>query len=273
VVLCASRQPDFWCEQDAAFMQSVARWIGMLTQRTELIQDASRNAVEQGRRDVADELVTVLAHDLRNYLAPLDWRLRVVRRRAERDGRGADVGDLDTTLRGLERLGSLISDLLDVARVDQGVFSIDVQPLPLLALLEDTAVTLETPEHPIAVEAAEEVLVLADPMRIRQCVENLLANAIKHSPRHGKVRVVLSRQRQQEGEWAAIDVIDEGAGVPEHMLPTLFDRYVKGAKSIGLGLGLYLAKRIVVMHGGELSVEPKPGPGAQFRLTLPIHAD
>lgn len=270
VLLIASAQPHFWDEQDAAFMHSVARWIGVLTQRTELVQDASRTAVEQGRLEVADELVTVLAHDLRNYLAPLDLRLRVVRRRAEREQRGADVSDLDTTLKGLARLGTLIGDLLDVARVDQGVFSIDVQPLPLLALLEDTAATLETPEHAILVEAASEVVALADPSRIRQCIENLLANAIKHSPRHGKVRVVLSQKEEETRSCAVVEVIDEGLGVPEHLLSTLFERYAKGARSVGLGLGLYLAKRIAVLHGGELSVESKAGTGARFVLSLPL---
>jgi two-component system OmpR family sensor kinase len=273
VVLVASRQPEYWSDEDATFMQSVARWVGVIAHRAELSTENAHNALEQGRRTAAEELVTVLAHDLRNYLAPIDLRLRSVRRRAEREGRAADLQDLDITLKGLTRFATLIGDLLDVARLDHGIFSMQAQPLPLLALLEETAAALETPEHPIAVEASGELVVVADPLRIRQCLENLLGNAIKHSPKSGKVVVTLSRGAGERGECALVEVVDEGPGVPEQLLPHLFERYVKGRKSIGLGLGLYLAKRIVSMHRGELSVESKPGVGARFRLTLPCHTE
>jgi two-component system OmpR family sensor kinase len=86
VLMIASQQPDFWKEEDVPFAVSVARWIGIVAHRAELTAEISRNAMEQGRRAVADELVTVLAHDLRNYLSPLDMRLRSMRLRA--NGRG-----------------------------------------------------------------------------------------------------------------------------------------------------------------------------------------
>jgi two-component system OmpR family sensor kinase len=271
VLLVASQKPNFWTQNDLPFAESVARWIGIVAHRAELSAETSRNAVEQGRRAVAEELVTVLAHDLRNYLAPLDLRIRSMRRRAEREERREDLRDFDLTLKGLSRLGSLVSDLLDVARVDQGIFCIEAQPVPLLALLEETAATLETTEHPIVVQAVEDLTIVADPMRIRQCLENVIGNAIKHSPKSGKVYVTSSRVQKESGSWAAIDIRDEGPGIAEHVLPHIFERYVKGGPRAGLGIGLYLAKRIVLLHRGELSVESKIGQGARFRVTLPCY--
>jgi signal transduction histidine kinase len=163
--------------------------------------------------------------------------------------------------------------MLDVARIDQGIFSMQAEPVPLLALLEDTAGALATAEHPIAVEAAEELTVVADPARLRQCLENLLGNAVKHSPKGGKVTVAPSREQRESGEWAIVDVIDEGPGIPEDVLPHIFERFVRDGRSGGLGLGLYLAKRIVAMHRGELTVQSNPGEGARFRLTVPCYSE
>jgi two-component system, OmpR family, sensor kinase len=271
VLMIASQAADFWTPPDVVFAESVARWIGVVAHRAELTAEIARNAVEQGRRAAAEELVTVLAHDLRNHLAPLDLRLRALRHRLARDERSADVPDVDAALRSVARIEQLVSDMLDVARIDQGMFSMKAQLLPLLPLLRETAGALATPDHPIVVEESEEMVVVADPLRLRQCLENLLANAIKHSPKGGEVTIAAARERRDSELWATVDVIDQGPGVPEHVLPHLFERFVKASRSSGLGLGLYLAKRIVVMHGGDLTVESRPGEGARFRLRLPCY--
>ena len=82
---------------------------------------------------------------------------------------------------------------------------------------------------------------------------------------------MVRRERRQTGEWTSIDVIDEGQGIPTDLLPHIFDKFVSGPghKSGGLGLGLFLAKRIAVMHGGDLTVESQPGQGARFSLAVP----
>ena len=114
----------------------------------------------------------------------------------------------------------------------------------------------------------------AESIARRQCVENLLANAIQKSPRDASVDVVIRSEIRETGEWAVVDVIDQGPGVPEHLLPHIFNRYVSGtAREGGLGLGLYLARQIAVMHGGDLNVESSPGRGARFSLTIPCLGD
>jgi len=272
-LMIASQQPNFWNESDLRFTEAVARWIGHIIHRAELAEQIAKNAVEQGRRAVAEELVTVMAHDLRNYMAPIEMRIAIVRRRLEREQRAADVKDLDLALKGLRRLGGIIGSILDVARIDQGVLQIEPHPITLVALVEEIASALATPDHAIDVRAADEMMVVADPERLRQCVENLLSNAVKHSPGGAPVSVTVTRLTTERGDLAQVAVIDEGPGVPPEVGARIFERFVTGKRTEGgLGLGLYLAKRIAVLHGGDLVFESPPGKGARFCLRLPVLA-
>jgi signal transduction histidine kinase len=109
----------------------------------------------------------------------------------------------------------------------------------------------------------------ADSERLRQVLENLVTNAIKHSPAGEPVMVELAIENRIDGKWANVTVADRGPGVPVDQLPTLFTRFAAGAGSTGLGLGLYLAARIAAAHGGSLDVNSTPGAGARFTLALP----
>jgi signal transduction histidine kinase len=273
VLMIASQHRDFFTEEDARFAVSISRWVGTIAHRAELVEEISRNAVEQGRRAVAEELVTILAHDLRNFVSPISARLQLIQRRATQEKRDVDVRDSDAALRAVWRLNRLIADILDVARIDQGVFRLDLAPVDLGALAADVAKTLSTPSHEIHVASMEEVVVPADPARVTQCLENIVTNAVRHSPRGAPVTVIVSKKRTEEGEAAALEVLDEGPGVPVEILPRIFERFSTGAGSHGLGLGLYLAKRIAIAHGGELSVHSATGKGARFCLQLPIDPD
>ncbi|HVF99970.1 MAG TPA: ATP-binding protein, partial [Chloroflexia bacterium] len=113
-----------------------------------------------------------------------------------------------------------------------------------------------------------------DPSRIRQALENLLANAVKYSPKLLPVHIVVRAETREhaEGEvqeWAVISVHDEGPGIPASLLPTLFTRFSAGPGSTGLGLGLYLAHSIATAHSGTLTVQSEPGQGTRFVMSLP----
>ena len=277
MMMIASLKPDHFSTEDLRFAESLGRWVSILAHRAELSEQIARNATEQGRRAGAEELVTVLAHDLRNYLQPLHMRLELVRLRAQRDARREDAADAEAAARSVLRLGSLVSDILDVARIDQGVFQIQPEYIDLGALVRDSAAMLSTPERAVqtTVQAGEPIELFADPRRIRQCIENVVANAVQKSPANAPVSVYVTVLRNRpDGPLAKVDVVDQGPGIPENMLPHVFDRFVTGSKPEGgLGLGLYLAKRIAAVHGGDLSVESHPGKGARFSLTLPLSAE
>src|SRR5205085_9871694 len=131
----------------------------------------------------------------------------------------------------------LISDLLDVARLDQGVLKLDLRPIDLPDVARDIAHALGTPDHPVQVTCSEETIVAADSERLRQCVENLVANAIRHSPRDAPVNIVITRERGASGDCGVLEVRDEGPGIAADILPRIFERFAAGSKSQGLGLG------------------------------------
>jgi len=136
-------------------------------------------------------------------------------------------------------------------------------------LAQEVAKGLSTPERQIVVDAAEETIVAGDAQRIQQCVENLIANAVQHSPHGAPVNVRVYLQRRDERQWGCLEVQNEGPGIPVELLPRIFERFSAGPGSSGLGLGLYLAQRIAAAHGGELTADSPMGKGARFLLSLP----
>ena len=117
-----------------------------------------------------------------------------------------------------------------------------------------------------------EAAVPADRARLRQCLDNLVSNALGYSPRSAPVNVFIEAYNEDGVRWARLEVADEGPGVPQEMIPHIFDRFMSGrTKAGGVGLGLYLANRIAQAHGGRIQVESPPGNGARFILSLPLH--
>jgi signal transduction histidine kinase len=148
----------------------------------------------------------------------------------------------------------------------------DPETVDLGGLVQDTVTMLSTDERPVTLRIQEgaRIAVAADPDRLRQCIENIMANAIQKSPAHAPVSVFVTRRPQ----LAIVEVVDEGPGIPADILPHVFERFVSGSqRQGGLGLGLYLAKRIAAVHGGDLTVESPPGKGARFTLSLPARAE
>jgi signal transduction histidine kinase len=274
VMMIASQRPDAFDAEDVRFSEAVVRWVGAVAHRAELVQAIERNAVEQGRRVVAEELITVLAHDLRNYISTVDIRIRTIRRKAELQERVDEVRDCDAALRSVGRLTALVSDILDAARIDQGVLVLEPRPVYLTPLIDEVIDTLGTAQHRIVTKSSDELVIAADPKRIRQCIENILANAVQHSPDDAPVTVLVRRVKREHDDAARIDIVDEGPGIAPELLPHIFERFVTGKqRKGGLGLGLYLAKRIATLHNGDLAVESKPGRGATFTLFLPCYRE
>jgi signal transduction histidine kinase len=273
-IQACSQRSEAFTPQDVAFVQVVAGWIGLVFQRARLVEHLTQTAAEQARRGAADELITVLAHDLNNHLTPIQGRVSLLRRRAVREDRPQDLADINVLMGAVERLSNLVSDLLDVERLEQKLFDIDRHDLDLAALIEETVSILATPERPIElhVRTQHPARVLVDPARMRQALENVLSNATKHSPLGVAVMVLVETEQREEGRWVVVTVHDSGPGVPAEIVPRLFSRFAAGPGSSGLGLGLYMARSITEAHGGTLRYDPTTQGGATFRLELPLRA-
>ena len=267
VLAAVSNSPDFFTERDARFLATVSRWVGVVAHRAEFTQQAASDAEARSRRTAAEELVTVLAHDFRNLLTPLRGRLELLGRRARRDGHDRYVVDADALVRSVDRLDTLVRDLLDTARLEQGLFSLNRVPLNLVDLVRETAAQFTTSATSVRVEAErDELVVWADPHRFRQVLENLLSNASKVQPAAEPIVVDLDVCQ----DCAVLSIIDCGPGIPPDLHQRLFAPFVVGSSSSGLGLGLYLARGIAQAHGGSLELDSETAAGSRFTVRLPL---
>lgn len=269
VLSAQSAKPDHFKQEEREFLEAAARWIGLVARRAELVEHVTQAAAEEARRLAGEELVTLLAHDLGNYLTPLKGRLDVIQRRARREERTRDLTDVSEASRAVNRIQRLVSELLDVSRLDQGVFSLATRPVDLVPIVSEVAAAMQGERANIDIRAPEELVVQVDPSRMMQVLENLLGNAIQHSPDDLPIEIRVGLEDQEDGQRAFIMIRDEGPGIPAELLPAVFNRFAAGPRSSGLGLGLYLARGIVEAHGGTITVESNPGSGTSFCITLP----
>jgi len=267
VLAAVSTAAEFFSEGDLRFLRTVSRWVGMVAHRAELTEHAASEAAAHGRRAAAEELVTVLAHDFRNFLTPLRGRLELLGRRARREGQERYLRDAEELVLTVDRLDRLTRDLLDTARLRQGLFELTREPVDLVELARVTVAEFAAAPGAVEVQAPmDELVVSADSGRLQQVFENLLSNALKVQPAGEPVKIVLDAG---DG-WATLTVADRGPGVAPEVIPHLFERFRPGSGSVGLGLGLYLAHGITQAHGGSLEVDSCPGQGARFMVRLPL---
>ncbi len=273
VLLAVSSAPEFFSEQDLHFLEAIAHWIGIVIHRAELVERLKQEAMEQGRRLASEELLTVMAQDLRNYLTPLRGRIELLEQRVHREGREQDIRDIHAVNRTLGQLERMSADLLDVARLHQGIFAINAQPMNLMELVQEVVSAFRTAERPIHVHSPVEVVFSADPDRLRQLLENVLANAVKYAPKQTPIVVEARIERRMDGLWMILTVSNAGPGLPVERLATFFQPFVAGSPSTSLGLGLYLANRIASAHGGTLTIDSPADQGVQVTLTLPVEEE
>jgi two-component system, sensor histidine kinase len=238
------------------------------------LQEAENQLRQADRRK--DEFLAMLAHELRNPLAP-------IRTASELLPRIIPPGDarVDSTLsvvrRQVGQLTRLVDDLLDVSRITQGRIELQRTTLDMASIvsqaLESTAPLIEERRHSLIQRIdSGQLFVEGDGARLVQCVSNILANAAKYTDKGGEIRVELGRS----GNCAVVCVQDNGIGISAEMLPRVFDLFVQSERSLdrsqgGLGIGLSVVRRLVDMHGGEVSAHSDgAGGGSTFEIRLPL---
>jgi len=271
VLSLTTRQPNAFGEDDLSLLKLVGAWVSNLVHRSELTDSFAKQKSEQAKRSAAEELITVLAHDLRNLLGPVVTRLSLLQEHARESEHGENVEHCDKALSGLKLVSELMSDLLDVARIEQGLQSLNCQQFDLVSLARELAEALAIPAVRIDVDSyVPELRVVADRMRVSQAFENILANATKHSPRGVPVMMELRPIKSQLGDSVLVRIIDRGPGINAELLPRIFERYVRAGPRAGLGLGLFLARANIAAHGGSIEIASTPGEGTRCEIVLPL---
>ena len=232
-----------------------------------------KKELEQAHRQ-KDEFLAMLAHELRNPLAPIPNAVQVLQ-----DFSPADV-DLqwarDVIERQVQHLTRMVDDLLDVSRINRGKIDLQKERIKLAQVVADAVEIarphIEARRHKLTVSHPPEPLWLeADPTRLAQVVANLLNNAAKYTEKGGHIWLTAER----EGEAAVVRVRDTGMGIAPEKLPQVFELFTQLDRSLdrsqgGLGIGLTLARRLVEMHGGSIhGLSDGPGQGSEFVIRLP----
>jgi two-component system sensor histidine kinase BaeS len=228
--------------------------------------------VDRQRRD----LVATVSHELRTPLAALVAVLENLDDRVTEP----DPKTIRVALGQAERLSALVADLLDLSRVEAGVVPLERSPVAMAALAGEVAGEVGDAGRGVRLDVAVEppaLEIVADRSRLHQLLVNLVDNAVRHSPEHGRISVTVRRVDGRPADLAEVSVTDEGPGIPETDRERIFERFyrVDAARSRdtgGTGLGLAIVKHVAQGHGGEISLWSDEGTGSTFTLRLPIGA-
>jgi len=261
-------------DDEMALSITIARQLAFALQRHRSMQalvDAQRQLATAARRK--DEFIAMLAHELRNPLAPITNAIALL----TRDDSATPVQKEARALieRQTARLTRLVDDLLDVSRITSGRVQLKRAHVKLEDVIERAIETarpmLESERHRLTLHlATDPIWVYADATRLEQVVVNLLSNAAKYTPSGGSIRV----ESHAEGETAVLSVTDNGIGIDAELLPQVFDLFTQSQRTLdrsrgGLGVGLSVVDGLVKMHGGQVEVASKVGEGSRFLIRLP----
>jgi signal transduction histidine kinase/PAS domain-containing protein len=271
-IALASATPGRFGSTELALAEDLGRRAALALDNARLY----RAAQDETRRK--DEFLAMLGHELRNPLAAIDAAMRVLARIG--DAHEPAVRQRAIVERQLRHLVRLVDDLLDVSRVVTGKVSLQRELVDLNEVAARCLQLLrpridERQQRATLTPDGDPVVVRGDPVRLEQVVLNLLDNAIKYTPRDGRIDVTL----EHVGDEAVLRVRDTGMGISENLVPRVFDMFAQASRSLdrsqgGLGLGLTLVRRLIEQHGGSVAVTSAgPERGSEFVVSLPLVGD
>ncbi|MFF4081803.1 ATP-binding protein [Streptomyces sp. NPDC087218] len=219
------------------------------------------------------ELIATVAHELRSPLTSVKGFTATLLAKWERFTDDQKRLMLETVDADANRVTRLITELLDISRIDSGRLELRRQPVDLSAAVERHVQALtangQTPDRFLVRTCQPLPVVWADPDKVDQVLGNLLENAVRHGEGTVTIEVAPAPAKSDE-KGTSVTVSDEGPGIPEESMGRVFTRFWRGSKRGGTGLGLYIVKGIVEAHGGTITVGRGPGGGAEFRFILPV---
>jgi PAS domain S-box-containing protein len=272
--------PHEWTASELAVIEETAQrtWGALEHARAEAaVRESEARIREADQRK--DEFLAMLAHELRNPLAPIRTGLELIRLAGDTPGAVERVRSM--MQRQLAHMARLIDDLLDVSRITSGKIRLQREPTPLDSLvnsaLEANRAAINAKSLALTVNLPETLCELdVDPTRFVQVLSNVLHNAAKFTESSGQIRVSAQVMGPATAgrRYVAISVKDSGIGMPAELLPRVFDLFTQGDRASsqpGLGIGLALARRLVEMHDGQIDARSEgPGRGSEFVIRVPL---
>ncbi|HEY0734844.1 MAG TPA: GAF domain-containing protein [Herpetosiphonaceae bacterium] len=261
---------------DRALLTTLARQCAQAFERSRLYaaEQQARSAAQEAVH-LRDAFLSIASHELKTPVTALLGYVELLQRRAQQNGAAErDLRSIQIIHDQAWRLTNLIGTLLDISRIETGQLRLDPALLDLRALVEQIISEMEPVFERYTFHydlTAEALIVDGDAVRLEQVLHNLFQNATRYSPAGSTVTIRLWR----EGQTARLSVADQGIGIPEAALPHIFQRFFRAHtgdthRISGLGIGLYVVKEIIALHGGLVEVESAEGAGSTFTVILPL---
>lgn len=279
VLHAGSRGERQFTSEDTTLMTLAAERVAIAFENARLYEaEQAARAHAQHALSVRDEFLSAVSHELRTPLTSIAGFAQVLERRLERlDGpyRAALAEGLSTISVNARRMTELITDLLDVSRLQSGrILQLNLELLALDGLVDDLVSEARAAGHNFVLELPDEPLRgWFDRARLGRAISNVLANAVKYSPGGGMIMVSVTPS--DDGQTATVTVADSGIGIPAADLPHVFERFRRGANVGGIwgaGIGLSLVRQIIEQHGGSVTITSVSEQGTTVAITLPLHA-
>jgi len=236
-------------------------------------EEKTKQKIEEMSRN-KDEFVAAATHELRTPITTIKGYVQVLQERFSKLGDAKTAAHLTKINAQIDRLNTLIGDLLDVTKIKSGKLEFHLDSYNFDELVKEVVDALQftTDKHTLVTELSSFKTLFGDRERILQVISNILANAIKYSPAGGEILIKSSADNQA----VHLSIQDSGVGIPEDKKGKVFERFyrVEGSKEStfpGLGLGLYISSEIIQRHGGTIGVESIWGKGSTFYVSLPLH--
>jgi len=223
--------------------------------------------------ELKNDLVATVAHEFRTPLTSMRMAVHILL-----EGMVGPLNDKQLDLVGAarddcERLQGIVEDLLDLSRIQAGKVEVSLTALPAKSILDAAVAAKEDVARDAGLKIEGDLIepvlpVLVDPDRINLVFDNLVGNAIRHSPKGSRIVI----RARPEKAWVRFEVEDQGPGIPVEYQQRIFEKFFRmpGTKGEGIGLGLYISREIVAAHGGEMGVESEPEKGSRFWFTLRV---
>jgi len=272
------RNPHFFAPDELRALNLLADQAAIAVQNAQLFLEVQR------ANEAKSEFVGIVSHELKVPMTSIQGYARLMTLGAAGPVSQQQLEFANIILRNVERMGNLVSDLLDLARIESGRIKISPRPIALTKVVQDAVRSIQTQiedrKHTLEVGIPQDLPnVRADPARIIQVWTNLISNAYKYTPTGGLIRAWARPHTSRDtggadGQWILCAVEDNGVGINASDQERIFEQFYRvqdpqTSEEQGTGLGLSITRSIIELHGGHIWVESEPGKGSTFYFTLP----